>query len=127
MKDGKVLSGMLASESRTSVEVIDADGKKHSVLRDDIDELTASTKSLMPEGFEKQVSKKELTDLLEFLTQKGKYLPLALDKVATIVSTKGMFYTEDAPGYGRAAADVWFDSEDAATAAGFTRWDAHHR
>ena len=38
-----------------------------------------------------------------------------------------LFYTEDAPGYGRAAADVWFDSEDAATAAGFTRWDAHHR
>lgn len=96
-KDGNVLSGMLASESRTSVEVIDADGKKHSVLRDDIDELTASTKSLMPEGFEKQVSKKELTDLLEFLTQKGKYLPLVLDKAATIVSTKGMFYSEDAP------------------------------
>lgn len=38
-----------------------------------------------------------------------------------------LFYTEDAPVYGRAAADVWFDSEDAATAAGFTRWDAHHR
>jgi hypothetical protein len=38
-----------------------------------------------------------------------------------------LFYTEDAPGYSRAAADVWFDSEDAATAAGFTRWDAHHR
>jgi len=38
-----------------------------------------------------------------------------------------LFYTMDAPGYGRAAADVWFDSEDAATAAGFTRWDAHHR
>jgi hypothetical protein len=38
-----------------------------------------------------------------------------------------LFYTEDAPVYGRAAADVWFESEDAATAAGFTRWDAHHR
>ena len=51
----------------------------------------------MPDGFEKQVSRKELTDLLEFLTQKGKYLPLPLDKVATAVSTKGMFYSEDAP------------------------------
>jgi hypothetical protein len=38
-----------------------------------------------------------------------------------------LFYTEDAPGYGRAAADVWFESEEAATKAGFTRWDAHHR
>jgi hypothetical protein len=38
-----------------------------------------------------------------------------------------LFYTEDAPGYARAAADVWFESEEAATTAGFTRWDAHHR
>jgi len=51
----------------------------------------------MPEGFEKQISKKELTDLLEFLTQRGKYLPLPLEKAATVVSTKGMFYSEDAP------------------------------
>ncbi len=38
-----------------------------------------------------------------------------------------LFYTEDAPGYARAAADVWFETEEAATTAGFTRWDAHHR
>ena len=38
-----------------------------------------------------------------------------------------LFYTEDAPGYRRAAADVWFETEEAATTAGFTRWDAHHR
>jgi hypothetical protein len=38
-----------------------------------------------------------------------------------------LFYTEDAPGYARAAADVWFEDEEAATTAGFTRWDAHHR
>jgi hypothetical protein len=38
-----------------------------------------------------------------------------------------LFYTADAPGYLRAAADVWFESEETATAAGFVRWDAHHR
>ena len=43
------------SESKTAVELIDAEGKKHTILREDIDELTGSTKSLMPEGFEKQV------------------------------------------------------------------------
>jgi hypothetical protein len=52
----------------------------------------------MPEGFEKQVSRKELTDLLEFLTQRGKYLPLPLERVATVVSTKGMFYGEEVRG-----------------------------
>jgi hypothetical protein len=38
-----------------------------------------------------------------------------------------LFYTAEAPGFDRSAADVWFESEDAASAAGFTRWDDHHR
>src|SRR5262249_16712487 len=79
-KDGSVALGMLASESRTAIEVFDAEGKKRSILRDDIEELVLSNKSLMPDGFEKQLTRKDLTDLLEFLTQKGKYLSLVLDK-----------------------------------------------
>jgi putative heme-binding domain-containing protein len=94
--DGRVTNGLLASESKTAIELFDAEGKKHAIQRDDIDELVASTKSLMPEGFEKQVSKEELSNLLEFLTQRGKYLPLDLRKVASIVSTRGMFYDESA-------------------------------
>ncbi len=94
--DGQVLTGLLAAESRSAVELFDAEGKKHSVLREDIDQLVASPKSLMPEGFEKQITPTELGDLLEFLTQRGKYLPLPLDKVATAVSTRGMFQRRDA-------------------------------
>jgi putative membrane-bound dehydrogenase-like protein len=94
-KDGKIVQGMLAGESKTAVELIDTEGKKFTVLRDNIDELTGTTKSLMPDGFEKQVSKKDMGDLLEYLTQKGKYLPLSLDKVASAVSTKGMFNDEE--------------------------------
>ena len=89
--DGRVVQGMLASESRTAVEMVDAEGKRHSVLREDIESLSGSARSLMPEGFEKQATRKDLTDLLEFLTRKGKYLPLPLDKVATVVSTTDMF------------------------------------
>src|SRR5204863_5847030 len=92
--DGRVLNGLLASESKTAIELFDSEGKKHAIQRDDIEELAASTKSLMPEGFEKQVSPEELVNLLEFLTQRGKYLPLDLRKAATIVSTRGMFFDE---------------------------------
>ncbi|MGE5191013.1 MAG: c-type cytochrome, partial [Deltaproteobacteria bacterium] len=92
--DGRVTNGLLVSESKTAIELFDAEGKKRAIQRDDIDELVASTKSLMPEGFEKQVSKDELSNLLEFLTQRGKYLPLDLRKVATVVSTRGMFFDE---------------------------------
>ncbi len=88
--DGRVLNGLLAGETKTSIELLDAEGKKQVVLREDIDELAASKKSIMPEGFEKQVPAQGLADLLQFLTQKGKYLPLDLRKVATVVTTRGM-------------------------------------
>ena len=51
----------------------------------------------MPEGFEKSVPPEGLADLLQFLTQKGKYLPLDLRKVATATTTKGLV-SESGPG-----------------------------
>jgi putative membrane-bound dehydrogenase-like protein len=95
--DGRVIGGLLAAETRTTVELLDAEGKRHVVLREDIDEMNASKKSLMPEGFEKQVTPAQLNDLMAFLTNRGKYLPLDLRKVATIVSTRGMFYDANSP------------------------------
>ncbi len=92
--DGRSLVGLLAGETKTSVEVVDAEGKRHPLARDDIETLAETEKSLMPEGFEKQINPTELTDLLEFLTQKGKYVPLPLDRVATVVTTKGMFFED---------------------------------
>jgi putative membrane-bound dehydrogenase-like protein len=89
--DGRVLTGLLSSESETAVEFFDAEGKKLIVLRADIDELIASRKSLMPDGFEKQVTEQELVDLLEFLTRRGKYLSVPLLRAATTVTTLGMF------------------------------------
>jgi putative membrane-bound dehydrogenase-like protein len=97
-KAGRVFTGLLASESKTTIELFDAEGKKQTLLRQDIEELLATNKSLMPDGFEKLLNRKDLNDLLEFLTQRGKYLPLPLDKVATIVSTKGMFNGEESRG-----------------------------
>lgn len=93
---GQVLRGLLAAESKTALELFDAEGKKHLVLRENIEQLVASPKSIMPEGFEKQVSSQELVDLLEFLSRRGRYLPLPLDKVATATSTRGMFNDRDA-------------------------------
>ncbi|HZN60507.1 MAG TPA: glycosyl hydrolase, partial [Planctomycetota bacterium] len=95
-KDGRVMTGLLASETRTSVELFDSEGKKETVQRADIDQLVAGTKSLMPEGFEKQISKEELVNLLEFLAQRGKYLPIPIAKAATVSSNRGMFFSEDA-------------------------------
>ena len=91
--DGQVLSGMLASETRTSLTLIDAKGKEIALAREDVLDLSASRKSLMPEGFEKQTTEAELVDLLTFLTAPGRFVPLPLDRVATAISTKGLFGT----------------------------------
>ncbi|MFG0253566.1 MAG: c-type cytochrome, partial [Rhodopirellula sp. JB053] len=93
--DGKVVNGMLAGETRTSITIIDSQAKKIDVPREDIEELIASRKSVMPEGFEKQISEKEMADLLEFMTDTGPYIPIPLDKVATAISTKGLFRNRD--------------------------------
>jgi hypothetical protein len=94
-RDGKFITGLLASESRTSLEIIDSEAQKHTVLREEVQTLAASPKSLMPEGFEKTMPPEDIVHVLEFLTQRGRYLPLPLDKVASAVSTRGMFFSED--------------------------------
>ena len=93
--DGLVLNGMLASETRTSITLIDTKAKETSLQREDIEQLVASRKSLMPEGFEKQMTEVELSNLLEFLTNKGKYVPIPLDRYSTAISTKGLFHDGD--------------------------------
>lgn len=104
--DGLVLTGMLAGESKTSIELINTQGKRETLQREEIEKITASSKSLMPEGFEGQMKQEEMRDLLEFLTSKGKYVPLPLGKVATAISTKGLFHDGD-DGPDRMRFDDW--------------------
>ncbi|MEZ6063027.1 MAG: ThuA domain-containing protein [Planctomycetaceae bacterium] len=104
--DGLVIGGMMTAETRTSVSLIDTEGKEHQIAREDIDELVASRKSVMPDGFEKQMTKNELGNLLEFLTNKGQFLPISLDRYATAISTKGLFANGD-NGPDRMVFDDW--------------------
>lgn len=94
--DGRAFTGLLAAETKTAIELFDAEGKRHSLLRENIEDMIASPKSLMPEGFEQQIKGQDMANLLEFLTQKGKYVPVPLEKIANVVTTRGMFYSEDA-------------------------------
>jgi hypothetical protein len=75
--------------------MVDTEGKRHNIQRTDIDEIVSSKKSVMPEGFEKQLVAADLTNLLEFLVDSGPFIPLPLDKVATVVSTRNLFSRND--------------------------------
>ena len=65
--DGRLVSGMISSESATSVEIVTADGKKTSLLLSEIEDMRSSTKSFMPEGFERSISPSQMTDLMQFV------------------------------------------------------------
>jgi uncharacterized protein len=88
--DGVVITGMLAGESANSIRIINTQGKEEQVLRADIEELNASVKSLMPEGFEASINKQEMADLLVFLNNRGRYTPLTLSTAFTISGPKGL-------------------------------------
>jgi putative membrane-bound dehydrogenase-like protein len=106
LNDGRVLNGMLAGESSTSIDLIDGEGKRRAILREDIEELTRTGKSFMPEGFEKQLSRVQLSDILEFLTQRSQFVPLDIRRVATISSVGNMFHSPGAE-YERLMFDEW--------------------
>jgi putative heme-binding domain-containing protein len=66
-KDGRVLTGMIAVESPSSITLRRAEKAEDTVLRNQIDEIQATAKSLMPDELEKQLSKQDLADVIAYL------------------------------------------------------------
>ncbi len=66
-RSGKVLTGLIASETASSITLKRAENQTETVLRQDIDEIQSTGVSLMPEGLEKSISVEEMADLLHFL------------------------------------------------------------
>ena len=68
---GRILSGLIMSESEGSVVLATADGKKHAMPRTQIVDFRTSGRSLMPEGLEKELSPQQLADLIAFVAAGG--------------------------------------------------------
>jgi putative heme-binding domain-containing protein len=66
-KDGRVLNGLIVSETSDSVTLRREEGRQDTIARGDIEELRASGKSIMPDGLEEKITADQLADLLEFL------------------------------------------------------------
>lgn len=66
-KAGKLYNGIIAAETSTSITLVGPDGKSHQLLRNEIDELSSTGQSLMPEGLEKDLNPKEMADLIEYV------------------------------------------------------------
>jgi putative membrane-bound dehydrogenase-like protein len=70
-KAGRTFTGILASETATSITLKGQEGKEQVLLRADLDELQSTGKSLMPEGLEKDLTKQDLADVIAYLSQAG--------------------------------------------------------
>jgi len=65
--DGRILTGMLVEETPSSVTLLDAENRRHTVIRGEIDSLEPSTTSLMPERLLEKLSPQALRDLFAYL------------------------------------------------------------
>jgi putative membrane-bound dehydrogenase-like protein len=66
-KDGNSISGLLASDTPTSITLRQAGGIEEQVPRAKIGSMASSRLSLMPQELEKTMSKQDLADLIGFL------------------------------------------------------------
>jgi putative heme-binding domain-containing protein len=69
---GLTYTGLVAAETATSVTLVGQEAKLQVVLRSDLDSLTSSGKSLMPEGFEKDISPAEMADVITYVQTIGR-------------------------------------------------------
>jgi putative membrane-bound dehydrogenase-like protein len=68
LKDGRALSGMIAAETANSITLRGQEGKEEVLLRSDIEDLASAGRSFMPEGLEKDLTERDLANLIAFLS-----------------------------------------------------------
>lgn len=66
-KAGTVATGIISAETSSSVTLKQPEGKTLTVLRSDIEQLKPNGVSLMPVGFEKQLTVAQMADLISFV------------------------------------------------------------
>jgi putative membrane-bound dehydrogenase-like protein len=69
--DGRVLTGLVASETATAVTLRRQEGKEDVLLRTEIEAMAGSGQSLMPEGLEKDLKPRDVADLIAYLGTAG--------------------------------------------------------
>jgi putative membrane-bound dehydrogenase-like protein len=103
--DGRSYLGLLAAETAVSITLKEQEGKQHLLLRNELEELAATGKSLMPEGLEKDVTPAEMSDLLAYLQPGPTYKQFAgnapqtvkpgIDGAIELFATNGEIYGDE--------------------------------
>ncbi len=70
--DGLTYTGMLASETGNSITLLGPETKRQVILRNQVELMRSTGKSMMPEGFEKVLSAKDCADIMAFISGLGR-------------------------------------------------------
>ncbi|MEK6258825.1 MAG: PVC-type heme-binding CxxCH protein [Planctomycetota bacterium] len=65
--NGKIHTGLVKTETASSITIRLPEGKEETILRADVEELKSSGLSLMPVGVEKNITVDQMADLIAFL------------------------------------------------------------
>jgi putative heme-binding domain-containing protein len=68
-KKGQTFSGLIAADTASSVTLRRGEKAEDTILREQIDDIQATGKSLMPEGLETQLDKQDAADLIAYLQE----------------------------------------------------------
>jgi putative membrane-bound dehydrogenase-like protein len=82
-QEGKSFEGLIVSQNADSVRLRRAQGEEIVVPLKSVEQLRASNKSLMPEGFETKVTPQAMADLLAFLRQPSRELLQSISSPAS--------------------------------------------
>ncbi|WP_435010880.1 PVC-type heme-binding CxxCH protein [Tundrisphaera lichenicola] len=82
--DGRVFSGLIASETGNALTLKRQDDQSDVILRADLEELKNSGRSLMPEGLERDLSRDDLADLIAYLDASNRPKDLPGNRPRTI-------------------------------------------
>ena len=66
-KTGKAITGLRINETNFSIQLREENGRFHSFMKRDLDEVHVLTKSMMPDNISEQLTVKQLHDLFAFL------------------------------------------------------------
>ena len=66
-KEGRVITGLRINETNFSIQLTEENGRFHSLLKRDLEEVKVMKKSLMPDNFAELLTVKDLHDLFAYL------------------------------------------------------------
>ncbi len=93
--DGKVLQGLILSDTEKAIELRLADGSTQKINKDAIDEISEG-QSLMPNGLLDGLTRGELVDLIRFLSELGRTPAYVLSTEPIVRAWQTLEFTPEA-------------------------------